>query len=137
MFLLALLFGSGSFTSQPIREHVDLMELNHKYDNCGRHTFSQVIFWERSPATGKYHVRDWIIVDVEESPWCVPIERGGIYVSTFFRHGISYSVRSPLFRESWTHIDPEVEDAKKNPKHLRRPLPKPLPRETASASPDL
>lgn len=137
MFLLAFLFGTGSFTASPVREHVDLMELNHKYDNRGCYTFSQVIFWERSPANGKYHVRDWMIVDVEESLCCIPVKRGGIYASAFVKNGVFYDVRSQLFRESWTNTDPEIEDGKVYPKHLRKLLTKPLPRETALESPDL
>jgi hypothetical protein len=127
MFFLALLLGSGSFHSSPIREHVDLIELNHKFDERGCHTFSQVIFWERSVANGKYRVRDWVIVDDRESLCSVPVKEGGIYVSTFIRNGIFYSVRSPLFRESWTQTDPEIEDGKRYPKHLRRLLAKPIP----------
>jgi hypothetical protein len=136
MVFLALLLGSGSFHALPIREHVDLIELNHKHDERGCHTFSQVIFWERSVANGKYRVRDWVMVDDRESLCSVPSKQGGIYVSTFVRNGIFYSVRSLLFRESWTQTDPEIEDSKKNPKHLRRLLSKPLPLETASDSPD-
>lgn len=107
---------------QPICEHCDLIELNHKYAKDGKHTFTQVIFWERLPQNGKYRVRDWVISDDRESLNAVPVSRNGFYESHFVKNGIYYHVRSPLFKQSWTMNDPEVEDGKTHPKHMRVPL---------------
>jgi len=110
--------------SQPIDQFVDLIELNHKYAADGKHTFSQVIFWQRLPQNGKYRVREWVIPDDRESLSSFPVKRHGLYESQFVKNGIYYRVRSPLFRESWTMKDPEVEDGKIHPKHTRVPFPK-------------
>ncbi len=47
-------------------ESVDLIELNHIYDRKGQLSFDQVVFWERSPATGRFQVRAWCMVDDRE-----------------------------------------------------------------------
>jgi hypothetical protein len=120
--LLLVLVGIGSPFSQPVCESVDLIELNHKYDPTGRHTFSQVIFYERLRQNGLYRVRDWVLVDERESICAIPVNRNGLYHSSFIKEGVFYRIRSPLFRESWTHYDPEIEDGRIYPKHTRRLL---------------
>jgi hypothetical protein len=106
-------------------QSVDLVELNHKYGPNGSHTFSQVIFWERVPENGKYRVRDWVLVETQETLNRIPILQNGVYETCFIRDGIYYHVRSNLFRESWTMHDPEALDAMKWPKDQRRPLSRP------------
>lgn len=120
--LLLVLVGIGSPFSQPVCEFVDLIELNHKYDPKGRHTFSQVIFYERLRQNGHYRVRDWVLVDDRESLCAVPVNRNSLYHSDFTKEDVYYQIRSPLFRESWTHYDPEIEDGRIYPKHTRRLL---------------
>ena len=122
LLLALVLVGIGSPFSQPVCECVDLIELNHNFDKNGKHTFSQVIFYERLPHNGLYRVRDWVLVDERESLCAIPVNRNGLYHSAFIKEGIFYLVRSPLFRESWTHIDPELEDGRVYPKHTRRLL---------------
>lgn len=82
------------FVSDPIAarighwpESVDLIEMNHKHDRTGKHTFTQIIFWERMPMNGKYHVRDWVLVDDRESLCGVPIKRNDRWESTFVKQG--------------------------------------------------
>lgn len=124
LFLILAFCGVGGGLP-PITQSTDMVELNHKYSEQGNHTFSQVIFWERIPATGKYRVRDWVLVEMQESLNRIPIRRNGVWETAFVRDGIYYDVRSNLFRESWTQTDPEIEDAKKWPKDQRRPLSRP------------
>ena len=50
-----------------LSECVDLIELNHFYDRQGKHVYDQVIFYERHPGNGKYHVRAWCLVEDRES----------------------------------------------------------------------
>lgn len=130
ILLLAVLLDVRPSMMQPICEHCDLIELNHKYAKDGKHTFTQVIFWERLPQNGKYRVRDWVISDDRESLDAVPVLRHGLYESHFVKNGIYYHVRSPLFRQSWTMNDPEVDDGRVHPKHMRVPLRKPLEKNT-------
>ena len=44
------------------RESVDLIELNHFYDEQGRLVFDQVIFYDWSAADARYNVRAWRLV---------------------------------------------------------------------------
>ena len=122
LLLASVLIGIGSPFSQPVCEHVDLIELNHKFDKNAKHTFSQVIFYERLPQNGLYRVRDWVLVDDRESLSAVPVNRNGLYCSAFVKECVFYHVRSPVFRQSWTQTDPELEDSRVYPKHTRRLL---------------
>ena len=63
--LLALTFltslsGAGS---RDLTERVDLIELNHFYDDLGRNMYDQVIFYEWSPDYRRYHVIAWCLVE--------------------------------------------------------------------------
>ncbi len=123
-FVLLLFLGNPVNWTQPVRESIDCMELNHKFDDKGQHTFSQLIVWERRPENGKYAVRDWVLLDSRESLSGFPVRNAktGMYESSFVKNGVYYELRSRIFRESYTQKDPELENAKVWPKHLRKPL---------------
>jgi hypothetical protein len=126
IFLLLIALSDIRFTfKEPVYEHADLIEMNHKYHESGKPAFTQVIFWERHPGNGKYRVRDWFLVDDREQLCGIPMKRSGIYESHFIKEGYYYIVRSPLYRESWTMYDPEAQDADKHPKNMRRLLRRP------------
>lgn len=125
LLLLIVLSDIRFVFREPVHEHADLIEMNHKYHETGNHGFTQIIFWERHPGNGKYRVRDWFLVDDREQLCGIPMKRSGIYESHFIKEGYYYIVRSPLCRESWTMHDPEVKDADKHPKNLRRLLRRP------------
>lgn len=40
-------------------DQVDLVEINHFYDDQGRLVFDQVIYYDWHTAQGRYQVRDW------------------------------------------------------------------------------
>ena len=44
-------------------DSVDLIELNHFYDDLGRHAYDQVIFYEWSAEFCRYHVISWCLVE--------------------------------------------------------------------------
>ena len=44
------------------RESVDLIELNHFYDEHGRLVFDQVIFYDWASSESRYNVRAWRLV---------------------------------------------------------------------------
>ncbi len=46
-----------------VTETVDLIELNHFYDDLGRHAYDQVIFYEWSPDYRRFHVIAWCLVE--------------------------------------------------------------------------
>lgn len=120
--LLLVMLGNPVAWKEPVREYADLLEVNHKHTN-GVHTFTQLIVWERHPGNGKYNVRDWAILDDRGEFHGYPT-RGvsGVYESRLVKNGVNYSLRAPLYRESYTNHDPEVENGRVYPKHLRRAL---------------
>ena len=104
----------AAFTLSPADEatvdQVDLVEINHFYDDQGRLVFDQVIYYDWSPVHHRYQVRDWRLL---KTPTQVPLRdwRDGGYVSEWEdfkqRNGLR-RVRSKSVRETWTQYDPEL-----------------------------
>lgn len=105
---------SLNLASHPV-ENVDCIELNHFHDRAGKMVFEQVIFWDRVPETGRFHVRAWCLVDdtnVSNRP--SKNELNGLYeVVLSSQHQIVLAkITSRLYKESWTTFDPERYDKK-------------------------
>ena len=119
---MLLTIGSSAKINR-VDEYVDLIELNHFYDQPGRLVYDQVIFYERSVATGRFQVRAWCLVEDREALNRRPIRN---YVTDLVEvdwydtdRRVLRRVTSRLYRESWTQIDPERADKKSHPEHLR------------------
>lgn len=106
---------------------VDLVEVNHFYDEQGKLVFDQVIFYDWSEAHGRYNVRAWRLL---KSNAQVPYRnwRRGDFVAVWHDGDILREVRATSFRESWTQYDPELVEREFLPKDRRRELSKPIPR---------
>jgi hypothetical protein len=133
LFVVLLGFVSGRGVDQGcLTEQVDLIELNHFYDPQGRHVYDQVIFYNRHPATGKYHVRAWCLVEDRESLSRRPVYQvsTGLYRVDWLDSDqqVLRCVQSRLHRESWSHVDPERVDKKKYDERLRFSLAQPAKR---------
>ena len=104
-----------------VRESVDLIELNHFYDEHGRLVFDQVIFYDWSAGEARYNVRAWRLV---KNPAQLPQRdwRLGGY-SAMWQDGeqIRY-IYSKSIRETWTQYDPELVEREYLPKERRREL---------------
>lgn len=90
-------------------ESVDLIELNHFYDDLGRHAYDQVIFYEWSPDYRRFHVIAWCLVenDLSRLPTRNP-HNGEYFVRWHDRDAkVRREVRSKLYRETWSQVDPE------------------------------
>jgi hypothetical protein len=104
-----------------VRESVDLIELNHFYDEHGRLVFDQVIFYDWSAGEARYSVRAWRLVknqaQLPQRDW-----RLGGY-SAMWQDGeqIRY-IHSKSIRETWTQYDPELVEREYLPKERRREL---------------
>ena len=111
---LVLMASGPSGGSTVLRDSVDLIELNHFYDDLGRHAYDQVIFYEWSAEYCRYHVITWCLV--EDDPSRLPVQLPGGHetmVRWYDRDAKRHrDVRSPLFRETWTRTDPERENKK-------------------------
>ena len=103
-----------------IKESVDLMELNHLYDDNGRFVNDQIIFYEWSDLFGRYDVRAWRWAKTPrhcpEFDW-----ETGCWRVLFNDDRLRY-VTSPSFRETWTQYDPELTEREILPKEMRREL---------------
>jgi hypothetical protein len=124
------------------RESVDLMELNHFYDEHGRLVFDQIIFYDWMPyviteeievekvgihevikkSEGyRYQVRAWRLV---KNPNQIPNRdwRCGGY-SAMWQDGEQLRfVISKSIRETWTQYDPELVEREYLPKEKRKEL---------------
>lgn len=124
LLLPLLLWASGPSDDNPtLRESVDLIELNHFYDDLGRHTYDQVIFYEWSVEYSRYHVLAWCLVE-EDSRMPVYLPGGREVQVRWYDRDVKRTreVRSKLFRESWTQTDPERENKKLLEEKYRRTL---------------
>jgi len=112
-------------TEDVAREKVDLMEVNHFYDEQGRLVFDQVIFYDWSPEHSRYMVRAWRLVknptQLPERDW-----RDGGYLAVWQDGEIVRRVQAASMRESWTQYDPELVEREFLPKERRKELRKEL-----------
>jgi 1,4-dihydroxy-2-naphthoyl-CoA synthase len=103
------------------RERVDLIEVNHFFDEQGRLVFDQVIFYDWSGDHSRYMVRDWRLVknasQLPQRDW----QCGG-YLAVWQDGEVMRRVGSEAMRETWTQYDPELVEREYLPKDERRKL---------------
>ncbi|MEM7476917.1 MAG: hypothetical protein AAF483_18180 [Planctomycetota bacterium] len=115
------------FLRDQISETVDLIELNHYYDDLGRHSYDQVIFYEWSPDYARFHVIAWSLIEKDQAkkPRKDP-HRGDYYASWYDREAkVHRIVRSRVFTETWSRVDPERANKKLLEEKYRRHFIKP------------
>lgn len=102
-------------------EPVDLIEVNHFYDEQGRLVFDQIIFYDWSPRASHYMVRAWRLV---KSPAQLPQQdfRAGGYTAVWHDGEVLRHVRAESKRETWTQYDPELVEREFLPKERRKEL---------------
>jgi hypothetical protein len=103
------------------RDSVDLIEVNHFYDEYGRLVLDQVIFYDWSAEHSRYMVRAWRLVknasQLPQRDW----QEGG-YIAVWQDGEVLRDVRSTAVRETWTQYDPELVEREYLPKEKRREL---------------
>lgn len=107
-----------------LADQCDVIELNHFYDDNGRHVFDQVIFYNWD---GRRHeVLDWRLV--KEPSYLPQRLPGGACRCLFVDAQAIRQVTGSSGRETWTQFDPELAEREFLPKERRRLLrPRPLP----------
>ena len=85
---------------------MDLVEVNHLYDEQGRLLFDQLIYYDWSVEKRRYNVRAWRLVK-NPSQLPTPHVSGG-YVSLWHDDRTLRRVVAKSKRESWTQYDPEL-----------------------------
>jgi hypothetical protein len=109
----------------PVVDTLDLVEVNHFFDEHGRHIFDQVLFYDWCPRENRLQVRDWrLLRTCEQIPAKAP---GGLYNATWWDSGTLRRVQAPDVRETWTVFDPELVEREHLPKEQRRLLSDPRP----------
>ena len=127
---LCILTAGSNPGSDIVSDRVDLIEINHCYDENGQLVFDQILFYDWSPQKARYDVRDWRLL---KSPVQVPRrnrENGGYVV--LWRDGtVLRRVHSETVRETWTQHDPEVVEQQFLAKTMRRSFAKLSPQQMA------
>ena len=103
------------------RERVDLIEVNHFYDEQGRLVFDQVIFYDWSASDSRYMVRAWRLVKTTSQLPQRDFQAGG-YTAVWHDGDLLRSVHAQAMRESWTQHDPELVEREYLPKERRKEL---------------
>lgn len=105
-------------------DEVDLIEVNHFYDEQGRLVFDQVIFYDWSSQESRFHVRAWRLL---KSPAQIPRRNWtcGDFLTIWHDGEVLRKVRSKGIHETWTQYDPELLEREYLPKEKRRELRKP------------
>ena len=121
-------------TEDVASDEVDLIEVNHFFDEQGRLVFDQVIFYDWSPAESRFNVRAWRLL---KSPAQIPRRnwKQGDFSTIWHDGDVLRSVRARGIHETWTQYDPELLEREFLPKEKRRDLRKPNIRLVTSRNP--
>jgi len=108
-------------------DRVDLVEINHFFDEQGRLVFDQLIFYDWCAVQNRYNVRDWRLL---KSPAQIPVRnwKDRDYVAVwhdFKERDVLRKVVAKMIRETWTQYDPELVEREFLPQEKRRELSKP------------
>lgn len=119
MSLLILLLAGWLEPHCPLsRSHVDLIELNHCYNEEGLPIYHQYIFWKWDGQLG-YRVQAYRVLKGQFSGPCR--YRSG-YRARWCDNGVFREITAPYFRETWTQYDPELDDRQVFPMEKREDL---------------
>lgn len=104
-----------------VRDRVDLVEVNHFFDEAGNPKFDQVIYYRWSNERGRYDVIDYKQLSSSD---LVPVKIGKLdgYLAIWHDHNVLRSVHSRDMIETWTQHDPEMVERKYLPKDRRDEL---------------
>lgn len=84
-----------------VMDRCDVVEVNHFYDDQGKHVFDQVIWYDFNRKACRFEVRDWRLVKEQRQ---VPINGR----SLFWDGLVLRDVRARTTCETWTQYDPEL-----------------------------
>lgn len=122
MSAILLLLFSTIPTDTTLVDHFDKAEINHFYDDQGRHVFDQVIWYNWVPGwvTG-HRIEAWRLV---KTPNVYPVlnRHTNKYESLFYDNDDLRKVVADSMVESWTQYDPELVGRETWPKEKRRDL---------------
>lgn len=122
-----------------LKDRVDLIEVNHFYDEQGRFVYDQIVFYDWCPRECRYQLRDWRLIKNGNQ---IPLQdaKTGEFTavwSDFKSRNVLRKTTARLFRESWTQYDPELVEREFLPESKRKKLREILPPEEKSPLRDL
>lgn len=108
-------------TAELACDKVDLVEVNHFYDEKGQLVYEQLIFYDWSPTMNHFNVRAYRLL---KSPVQFPRRsRGNLgFVAVWQDGDVLRKIHAKTIRESWTQYDPEMLERDFLPKDQRRNL---------------
>lgn len=102
-------------------DQVDMVEVNHYYDDEARHVFDQLIFYDWSASENRFQVRAWRLLkssaQLPSRNWA-----SGGYDVIWHDGEVTRKVQAKAMRETWTQHDPEMRERSYLPKEQRRRL---------------
>lgn len=104
------------------RDSVDLVEVNHFYDEQGRLIFDQILFYEWSSKNARFQILDkFRLVKFKDNYPCWDHDANR-WVSHFIEMDRHRKVYARFQKETWTQYDPELLEREILPSEKRRPL---------------
>jgi len=120
--MILVLFSIVPHDKQILEDKFDKVELNHFYDDQGRHTFDQVIWYDWDHLRNQHKVESWRLV---KSPEILPVlnRNTNKYESLFYDKDAKFHlVIADYYIESWTQYDVELVDRENYDKDKRKDL---------------
>lgn len=115
-----------------VRDHVDVIELNHVYDTDGQLILRQFIFWDWHDGDAQFRVVAWRLWSEGQPRPLRDLRRGG-YVLLWHDGQVLRWIEADMFHETWTQHDREIEDRRRLSQDRRRGLTRDAPPSTAAA----
>ena len=116
LFLALALCLGVTYKPDPMVVWVDVIELNHFMPKA-KHAFTQVVFWKEHLSglnQSKLHSYGFVILQHGDRVIHEPVKKPGGICEFRYQSGIHwFTVRSRIFHETWTEIDPEAIDRSK------------------------
>ena len=123
--LLLVSLTTGCLLSDPpafaATESIDLVEVNHYYDDGGKAVFDQLIFYNWDSQAGRYNVVAWRLL---KNPNQLPLRnpQNGMYYSSWHDGKLLRVIQAERKLETWTQYDPETRERQFLPKSQRPDL---------------
>ena len=105
---------------------VDVLEVNHVYDDCGREVLTQLIGWEKSEAPCGFSVVFWRLMKEDDRGMSPQFSQATqSYTSEWYDGEVLRRVKAKKRWERWLQYDIEMFDRNIHPKQNRRELTRP------------
>jgi hypothetical protein len=108
-------------TEAAVVEKVDLIEVNHFYDEQGRPVFDQCVFYDWTQERERYDVLAWRLIKTGDQYPQRNWGKGG-YTAIWYDGEVLRHVNAAAFRETDTQHDVELVEREWMPKDMRREL---------------